>query len=209
MVDAAGERMPARPGPADEVVPAARAEHERDCGAVHDGRRASLRPVRGRARTRPRAARRRRRPMGGSVRGSEAGSRRAVRRSAARADIKGKEGRASGAPWKSTLASGPTRRSYETMVTFWACGPLSPCSTSNSTCRALGQGLEALTADRRVVDEDVLAAVARGDEAVALRVVEPLDSSCWIALHLLLPTSRTGRRGALCASGTAHERRPG
>src|SRR5262245_22683297 len=44
--------------------------------------------------------------------------------------------------------------------------------------RALGERLEAVAADRRVVDEDVLAAVARGDEAVALRVVEPLHSSC-------------------------------
>src|SRR4051812_3872824 len=44
--------------------------------------------------------------------------------------------------------------------------------------RALGEGLEALAADRREVDEDVLAAVARGDESIALGVVEPLDSYC-------------------------------
>src|SRR5688572_12193853 len=43
---------------------------------------------------------------------------------------------------------------------------------------ALGEGLEALTADAAVVDEKVLASVLRRDEAVALRVVEPLHGSC-------------------------------
>src|SRR4051812_28036029 len=45
--------------------------------------------------------------------------------------------------------------------------------------RALSKGLEALAGDRRVVDENVLATLFRGDEAVPLRVVEPLNgSSC-------------------------------
>src|SRR6185437_5893487 len=43
--------------------------------------------------------------------------------------------------------------------------------------RSLGEGLEALGLDRAEVDEHVLAAVGRGDEPVALGVVEPLDSS--------------------------------
>src|SRR4051795_1758486 len=45
--------------------------------------------------------------------------------------------------------------------------------------RALGKGLVALARDRRVVDEHVLATLFRGDEAIPLRVTEPLDgSSC-------------------------------
>src|SRR3954469_5220481 len=43
--------------------------------------------------------------------------------------------------------------------------------------RALGQGAEAAARDRGVMDEEVPAAVIRGDEAVALLVVEPLDRS--------------------------------
>src|SRR4051794_19791774 len=43
--------------------------------------------------------------------------------------------------------------------------------------RALGQGPEALPADARVVDEEVLAGLVRRDEAEALVVVEPLDGS--------------------------------
>src|SRR5919202_4702312 len=42
---------------------------------------------------------------------------------------------------------------------------------------ALGEGLEALGVDARVVDEEVLARVVRRDEAVTLVVVEPLDGS--------------------------------
>src|SRR5919202_235748 len=42
---------------------------------------------------------------------------------------------------------------------------------------ALGERLEALGVDARVVDEEVLARVVRRDEAVALVVVEPLDGS--------------------------------
>src|SRR3954451_6204858 len=49
---------------------------------------------------------------------------------------------------------------------------------------ALGEGLEALRVDARVVDEEVLARVVRRDEAEALVVVEPLDGS---GGHSLIP----------------------
>src|SRR3954453_2660534 len=69
---------------------------------------------------------------------------------------------------------------------------------------ALGQGLEALRVDARVVDEEVLARVVRRDEAEALVVVEPLDGS---GGHSLFPPgisvlrsrkdSKRQRRGTL------------
>src|SRR5215210_2542268 len=43
--------------------------------------------------------------------------------------------------------------------------------------RTLGQGLEALTGDVAVMDEEILGALVRGDEAIPLAVVEPLDGS--------------------------------
>src|SRR5688572_30208988 len=43
--------------------------------------------------------------------------------------------------------------------------------------RALSQRLEAAGVDAGVVDEEVLAALVRGDEAEALVVAEPLDGS--------------------------------
>src|SRR5918995_2634526 len=43
--------------------------------------------------------------------------------------------------------------------------------------RVLGERLEALPVDARVVDEEVTIAVVRRDESVALLVVEPLDGS--------------------------------
>ena len=43
--------------------------------------------------------------------------------------------------------------------------------------RAVGERAEAGAVDRRVVDEQVLAALVRGDEAEALVIVEPLDGS--------------------------------
>src|SRR5439155_25197376 len=43
--------------------------------------------------------------------------------------------------------------------------------------RAFGERLEAIAGDVRVVDEEILVAFVRADEAVALRVVEPLDGS--------------------------------
>src|SRR5918998_6815320 len=47
------------------------------------------------------------------------------------------------------------------------------------------QGSEALSVDARVMDKEVAAALVRGDEAVALLVVEPLDGSGWHSvLHL-------------------------
>src|SRR4051812_25587672 len=42
---------------------------------------------------------------------------------------------------------------------------------------SLIEGLEATTRDRRVVDEDVLAAVVGGDETKALLPVEPLHNA--------------------------------
>src|SRR5262249_11061564 len=54
--------------------------------------------------------------------------------------------------------------------------------------RALGQAFEALAADRAEVHEDVIAAVGLRDEAVALRVVEPLHGS---GCHFHLPASST------------------
>src|SRR5918994_6136404 len=57
--------------------------------------------------------------------------------------------------------------------------------------RALGKRLEALTRDARVMNEDILVAVVRRDEAVALRVVEPLNgSSC----HRETPPSQPHER---------------
>src|SRR3954467_9491760 len=47
---------------------------------------------------------------------------------------------------------------------------------------ALGQGLEALTQDGAVMNEDVLRAIVGRDEPVALVVAEPLDSSSRHAL---------------------------
>src|SRR5688500_6514224 len=61
---------------------------------------------------------------------------------------------------------------------------------------ALGEGLEALAADAGVVDEEILTPVLRCDEAVALRIVEPLDCSC---CHRNTPPYRlitNGKRGA-------------
>src|SRR5829696_7439053 len=52
---------------------------------------------------------------------------------------------------------------------------------------ALVEGLEALTRDARVVHEEVLTTVVRGDEAVALLVTEPLYRSLG---HILEPTFR-------------------
>src|SRR5512139_3390858 len=53
----------------------------------------------------------------------------------------------------------------------------------------LGQALEAVALDRAVVAEDVLTPVVLGDEAEALRVVEPLHrASCHsTSLSLLRP----------------------
>src|SRR4051794_6513717 len=51
--------------------------------------------------------------------------------------------------------------------------------------RALSQRLEAAALNRRVMNEEVLAAFIGGDEAEALVVVEPLDGSC---CHVVLPS---------------------
>src|SRR5581483_11936311 len=56
-------------------------------------------------------------------------------------------------------------------------GALVPLGLVELDLRALGERLEAVSRDRAEVDEHVLAAGVRGNEAVALRVVEPLDGS--------------------------------
>src|ERR671927_214234 len=56
-------------------------------------------------------------------------------------------------------------------------GALRPLARLELHLRTLGQGLEALACDLRVVDEQVLAALGGLDEPVALRVVEPLHGS--------------------------------
>src|SRR6476469_4177694 len=50
--------------------------------------------------------------------------------------------------------------------------------------RALGERLEAAALDRRMVNEEVLAALIRSDEAESLVVVEPLNGSC---CHVIFP----------------------
>ena len=47
----------------------------------------------------------------------------------------------------------------------------------------LGQGLESLLLDGAEMDEDILGAVARGDEAESLGLVEPLDLSLDFIRH--------------------------
>src|SRR5215217_513313 len=56
---------------------------------------------------------------------------------------------------------------------------------------AFGQGAEAVRLDGRVVAEQVLAPAVLGDEAEALRIVEPLHGTGCHCLVLL--SSRTGR----------------
>src|SRR5207249_1418768 len=43
--------------------------------------------------------------------------------------------------------------------------------------RTLGKRLEAATGDVRVMHEEILRPLVRGDEAIPLRIVEPLDGS--------------------------------
>src|SRR5204862_1846890 len=56
-------------------------------------------------------------------------------------------------------------------------GTLRPVDRVELHLRTLGERLEALADDRRVVNEHVLATVSRGDEPVPLRIVEPLHGS--------------------------------
>src|SRR5581483_4182095 len=60
--------------------------------------------------------------------------------------------------------------------------------------RALGERLVAVAGDVRVMDEEILRSLIRGDEPVPLRIVEPLDGS---ACHenTSLTTARTGKEG--------------
>src|SRR5690242_5728229 len=56
-------------------------------------------------------------------------------------------------------------------------GAFRPLDRVELHLRALGERLEALAGDRRMVDEHVLATISRGDEPIPLRIVEPLDGS--------------------------------
>src|SRR5262249_23219954 len=83
--------------------------------------------------------------------------------------------------------------------------------------RAFRERLVAVTGDRRMMDEQILLAVVRADEAVALRVVEPLHGSCSHEKNTSSYLSRTvdGRRQptryTLCEAPTLTEvgARPG
>src|ERR671923_487256 len=75
-------------------------------------------------------------------------------------------------------------------------GALRPLARLELHLRALGQRLEALAGDLREVDEHVLAAALRLDEAVALRVVEPLDGSGRHLTNTSPTCDRTSREGA-------------
>src|SRR5215208_8215669 len=62
---------------------------------------------------------------------------------------------------------------------------------------ALGERLEALPLDGRVVDEAVLLAVIARDEAKALRIVEPLDGASHTHFSVLLCRVRCVRSPVL------------
>src|SRR3954470_21429407 len=60
--------------------------------------------------------------------------------------------------------------------------------------RSLGERPEALAVDGAVMDEQVLAARVRGDEAIPLRIVEPLDGSGCHVCNTSPAISRNGQR---------------
>jgi len=64
-------------------------------------------------------------------------------------------------------------RSAQTLRTFCACKPFGPWATFEFDRIALGETAEALSLDRREVDEHIGTRLLR-DKAKALRVVEPL-----------------------------------
>src|SRR5207248_11198446 len=70
-------------------------------------------------------------------------------------------------------------------------GALQPFARLELDIRARGERLEALTADLRIVDAQILAAVLGLDELVALRVVEPLHGSGCHRKNTSPPVSRT------------------
>src|SRR5919202_2533182 len=69
--------------------------------------------------------------------------------------------------------------------------------------RALGQRLEAVGVDAGVVDEEVLTALVRGDEAEALVVVEPLHGSGCHVIPPRLCALRTRRMLVMATSAGA------
>src|SRR5688572_29087493 len=72
---------------------------------------------------------------------------------------------------------------------------------------ALGQGLEAVALDRRVMDEAILGTAIRGDEAEALRIVEPLDYA--LGTHHCSRVVKNGRWGPTERQQKRDPRRPG
>src|SRR5438094_10611524 len=71
--------------------------------------------------------------------------------------------------------------------------------------RVLGQGLEPLARDVRVVHEEILPAVLRRDESVSLRVVKPLHGSGCHQISTSLTThERTRRRRATGTRSGSH-----
>src|SRR5918999_1403847 len=81
-----------------------------------------------------------------------------------------------GAPRISALAAGGVRRSSDG-AHVGGVRPLRSLLLLLLDLRALGQRLEAASGDRTVMDEQVLVAVVRRDEPVALVVAEPLHGS--------------------------------
>src|SRR5205085_8093084 len=67
--------------------------------------------------------------------------------------------------------------------------PLRPLHYVEADFLAFLEGLEAGHVDRREMREQVLAAVVGRDEAIALRVVEPLHGACCHALSLVITWS--------------------
>src|SRR5207245_7842074 len=74
-----------------------------------------------------------------------------------------------GAPRRRRPVTNPLSDGYDVP----SLGALLALARLELDARALGERLEALGLDRAEVDEHVLAALVRGDEAVPLRAVEP------------------------------------
>jgi len=66
--------------------------------------------------------------------------------------------------------------------------PLWAASDFETNSLTFLQGLEALALNRGEVDEEILAAAFGGDEAEALRIVEPFYGACCHVLNILKET---------------------
>ncbi len=97
--------------------------------------------------------------------------------------------RKGGAPRRRRPATNPLGDGYDVA----SLGALLALGRLELDTRALGERLEALGLDRAEVDEHVLAALVRGDEAIPLRIVEPFNGSGCHIEHLPPRSSeRTG-----------------